>query len=209
MTLRAGAKLGGYEIVTPLGAGGMGEVYRARDTQLNREVAIKVLPVPTAGAGAIRQPALRHLRLRRDSPRNGDGETRISEANLGRYDECDFERGASIHFSTCAEYAPGTRQGRSSLPGKEPATISDHKLEKVVDLKNFIPVGGFGTTLALTSDDSPLLLPNTGTQDVYALDWEEPSPQLRHPISVQYARAKMAIFSASSPVYTHLPRVPD
>jgi serine/threonine protein kinase len=44
MPLTAGAKLGHYEIVSPLGAGGMGEVYRARDTKLGREVAIKVLP---------------------------------------------------------------------------------------------------------------------------------------------------------------------
>jgi Tol biopolymer transport system component len=44
MTLVAGAKLGPYEIVSPIGAGGMGEVYRARDSRLNRTVAIKVLP---------------------------------------------------------------------------------------------------------------------------------------------------------------------
>src|SRR5262245_60586178 len=48
MPLSAGARIGPYAIVAPLGAGGMGEVYRATDSNLKRQVAIKVLPASVA-----------------------------------------------------------------------------------------------------------------------------------------------------------------
>ncbi|HEY6148764.1 MAG TPA: serine/threonine-protein kinase, partial [Thermoanaerobaculia bacterium] len=53
MTLTSGSRLGPYEIVAPIGAGGMGEVYRARDPRLGRDVAVKVLP-PSFSADADR-----------------------------------------------------------------------------------------------------------------------------------------------------------
>ena len=57
MTLTAGSRLGPYTISAPIGRGGMGEVFRAHDSRLNRDVAIKVLPEafasdPALGAGA-------------------------------------------------------------------------------------------------------------------------------------------------------------
>ena len=49
MALQSGTRLGPYEIAAQIGVGGMGEVYQARDTKLNRDVAIKVLPKSLAG----------------------------------------------------------------------------------------------------------------------------------------------------------------
>ena len=55
MPLPPGTKLGPFEIVGPLGIGGMGEVYRARDTRLGRDVAIKILPKEMSADPARRQ----------------------------------------------------------------------------------------------------------------------------------------------------------
>ncbi|MGA2264473.1 MAG: serine/threonine-protein kinase [Acidobacteriota bacterium] len=62
MMVAAGSKLGPYEILSPLGAGGMGEVYRARDTRLDRSVAIKVLPGHLAANPELRQRFEREAR---------------------------------------------------------------------------------------------------------------------------------------------------
>src|ERR1043166_484050 len=61
MALTSGTRLGAYQILAPLGAGGMGEVYRARDTRLGRDVAIKTLP------GAFTSDAARLARFRREA----------------------------------------------------------------------------------------------------------------------------------------------
>src|SRR6266853_2360500 len=55
MTLAPGSRLGPYEVLSPLGAGGMGEVYKAKDTRLDRTVAVKVLPQHLSENSDVRQ----------------------------------------------------------------------------------------------------------------------------------------------------------
>ena len=62
MSLPSGTRLGPYEIVSPLGAGGMGEVYRARDTRLDRTVAVKILPAALAADPQLRERFEREAR---------------------------------------------------------------------------------------------------------------------------------------------------
>jgi len=62
MTVPAGSRLGSYEIVSAIGAGGMGEVYRARDTKLNREVALKSTPAAVTIFMSTVTSSIRHTR---------------------------------------------------------------------------------------------------------------------------------------------------
>src|SRR6266511_2513130 len=62
MDLTPGTQLGAYELIAPIGAGGMGEIYRARDTRLQRTVAIKVLPSRLADRPDLRQRFEREAR---------------------------------------------------------------------------------------------------------------------------------------------------
>ena len=62
-TIAIGARIGAYEILSPLGAGGMGEVYRAHDTRLGREVALKLIPINRAQDQTARDRIEREARI--------------------------------------------------------------------------------------------------------------------------------------------------
>ena len=64
LSLKPGAQLGPYQIEDAIGAGGMGEVYKARDTRLNRNVAIKVLPPHISEKPDARQRFKREAEMR-------------------------------------------------------------------------------------------------------------------------------------------------
>jgi eukaryotic-like serine/threonine-protein kinase len=63
MRLASGERLGPYEVISPLGKGGMGEVYRARDTRLGRSVALKVLPPEVSADSGFRERFEREARM--------------------------------------------------------------------------------------------------------------------------------------------------
>ena len=85
MTLPAGTRLGPYEIIGPLGAGGMGEVYRARDAKLSRDVALKILPQ------SVSNDQERQARFRREATVLAS----LNHANIGRI--YGFEDSGATH----------------------------------------------------------------------------------------------------------------
>ena len=110
MPLSPGTRLGHFEIVSPLGAGGMGEVYRARDTRLGRDVAIKVLPQHLS--------AFPDLRLRME--REARSISRLNHPNIcvlydvGRDGDQDYLVMELLQGETLAE-----RLTRGPLPATE------------------------------------------------------------------------------------------
>ncbi len=105
MPLPAGTRLGPYEIVSPLGAGGMGEVYRARDTRLGRDVAVKVLPQHLSASPEVRARFERearavsslnhpHICTLFDVGREGDADFLVMELVEGETLADRLERGA-------------------------------------------------------------------------------------------------------------------
>src|SRR5215510_1125204 len=87
MAIPSGARFGPYEVIAPIATGGMGEVHRARDTRLNRDVAIKILPA------AFADNPVRRMRFEREAQA-------ISRLN---------------HPNICAVYDVGTQDGGAYL----------------------------------------------------------------------------------------------
>jgi len=107
LTLSTGTKLGPYEIVSAIGAGGMGEVYRAKDTRLGRDVAVKVLPAALSSSAELRQ------RLEREAKTI----SQLSHAHIctlydvGHQDGTDYLVMEYLEGETLAD-----RLGRGTLP---------------------------------------------------------------------------------------------
>ena len=120
MSLVSGTKLGPYEVIAPLGAGGMGEVYRARDTRLDRDVAIKVLPANLSSDANLRQ------RLQREAK----SISKLSHPNIctlhdiGHHDGVDFLVMELVEGETLEQ-----RLIRSALPPEQTLLIASQLAE--------------------------------------------------------------------------------
>jgi eukaryotic-like serine/threonine-protein kinase len=128
MALTLGTKLGPYEILAPLGAGGMGEVYRARDTRLGREVALKVLPESfSRDADRLRRfeqearavAALNHPNILaiHDIGEEGGSPFIVSELLEGNSLRTELENGA-LSARKASDYAAQIAQGLAAAHDK-------------------------------------------------------------------------------------------
>ena len=115
MTFSTGTKLGTYEIVGPLGAGGMGEVYRARDSRLKREVAIKVLP------DAFSRDAERVARFQREAEILAS----LNHPHIAAiYDLADFGESRFLVLELVEGETLAERIGRGPIPIEESLVIA-------------------------------------------------------------------------------------
>jgi len=168
MSLAPGTRLGPYEIVSPLGAGGMGEVYRAKDTRLGREVAVKVLPQHLSSSPEIRARFEReaktvsslnhpHICTLYDVGREGDtdylvmelieGETLAARLTKGALPLADVLKfGGQVADALDRAHRAGVMH-RDLKPGNVMLTKSGAKL---MDF-GLARASGLGATTALTS----------------------------------------------------------
>src|SRR5512132_3537224 len=124
MPLATGVRLGPYEILAPLGAGGMGEVYRARDTRLEREVAVKVLPA------AAREDREARERFRREAL----ALSRLNHPNIEMVLDLGEDAGTDY---LVLELVPGEslaqRVSRGRVPEREAAEIGAQVAEALAE----------------------------------------------------------------------------
>jgi Tol biopolymer transport system component len=111
VALLAGTRLGPYEILEPLGAGGMGEVYRARDSRLEREVAVKVLPE----AFAASPERLRRFELESKVTGTLNHPNIVAVYDVGAYEDvpyvvCELLEGQTLRASLESDRRPGARR---------------------------------------------------------------------------------------------------
>ncbi len=124
MPLIAGTRLGPYEILAPLGAGGMGEVYRARDTRLDRELAVKVLPA------ALRDDAEARMRFRREAL----ALSRLNHPSIETVYDLGEDGGVDY---LVLEFVPGetlaARLARGRIPEREAADLGAQVAEALAE----------------------------------------------------------------------------
>ena len=117
--MQLGVRLGPYEVVAPIGAGGMGEVYRARDTRLGRDVAIKVLPTEFAA-----DPD----RLRRFE-QEARAVAAVDHPNILAIHDVDLPPGCGTERMVVLSVLPSGRAERSQVAGRS-RRISSHRLPR-------------------------------------------------------------------------------
>jgi serine/threonine protein kinase len=185
MPLAAGTRLGPYEISTPLGAGGMGEVYRARDTRLGREVAVKVLPASLSSSPETRARFEReartvsslnhpHICTLHDVGREGDtdflvmelveGETLAQRLSRGALPSAEvLKLGSQIADALDRAHRAGVIH-RDLKPGnvmltRGGAKLMDFGLARATGLAG--PASGSGVTVAALSQSPTMAQPLT------------------------------------------------
>ncbi|MGQ0732287.1 MAG: protein kinase domain-containing protein [Acidobacteriota bacterium] len=169
MPLAIGARLGPYEVVGPLGAGGMGEVYRARDTKLNRDVALKILPDAFAGdpnslqrftreaqtLAALNHANIAHIHgLEESVPSTGSGQVAVRALVMELVEGEDLARRLARGPIPLAEALPIARQIAEALEAAHELDIV-HRDLKPANIKvrddGTVKVLDFGLAKALDS----------------------------------------------------------
>jgi serine/threonine protein kinase len=135
MSLIPGTRLGACEVIAPLGAGGMGEVYRARDTRLHRDVALKVLPRSIAGdadsnaSEAPGRPPLNHRHEQRADAHASATGTSQQRSSVARRET--FEPAISI-----ARFGATTRSHRRRNGSSLASAVYQQRHAELCDISN-------------------------------------------------------------------------